>query len=150
MLGEDVLYLSVRELGDRIRKRSLSPVELTQSYLERGRTIGKRLNAYATMTPDLALEQARAAEREIAAGKYRGPLHGIPYAAKDLLAVPGYPTTWGAKPYAQPEIRLCGHSDPQAAGGGRGSVGKGSDDRASRRTRVSVRVGVADRSGQKS
>jgi len=100
MLGEDVLYLSVRELGDRIRKRSLSPVELTESYLERGRTIGKRLNAYATMTPDLALEQARAAEREIAVGKYRGPLHGIPYAAKDLLAVPGYPTTWGAKPYA--------------------------------------------------
>ena len=100
MLGDDVLYLSVREMGDRIRKRSLSPVELAESYLERGRTIGARLNAYATMTPDLALEQARAAEREIAAGKYRGPLHGIPYAAKDLLAVPGYPTTWGARPYA--------------------------------------------------
>ena len=100
MLSEDVLYLSVRELGDRIRKRALSPVELTESYLERGRTIGARLNAYATMTPDLALEQARAAERQIAGGKYRGPLHGIPYAAKDLLAVPGYPTTWGARPYA--------------------------------------------------
>lgn len=100
MLGEDVLYLSVRELGERIRKRSLSPVELTQSYLERSRKIGARLNAYVTLTPDLALEQARAAERELAAGKYRGPLHGIPYAAKDLLAVPGYPTTWGARPYA--------------------------------------------------
>ena len=100
MLGDDVLYLSVRDLGDRIRKRSLSPVELTESYLERGRTLGARLNAYSTMTPGLALEQARAAEREIAAGRYRGPLHGIPYAAKDLLAVPGYPTTWGARPYA--------------------------------------------------
>lgn len=73
-------------------------MELAQSYLERSRTIGARLNAYATLTPELALKQARAAEKEIAAGKYRGPLHGIPYAAKDLLAVKGYPTTWGARP----------------------------------------------------
>jgi aspartyl-tRNA(Asn)/glutamyl-tRNA(Gln) amidotransferase subunit A len=62
--------------------------------------MGPKLNAYATLTPDLAIKQARAAEKEIAAGKYRGPLHGIPYAAKDLLAVKGYPTTWGARPYA--------------------------------------------------
>ncbi len=101
MLDDDVAYLSVRELGDHIRKRSLSPVELTEMYLARSRTIGAQLNAYVTLTPDLALEQARAAEREIAAGQYRGPLHGIPYAAKDLLAVPGYPTTWGARPYAK-------------------------------------------------
>jgi len=100
MAGEDVLYLSVRELGAQIRKRALSPVELTQSYLERSQCLGAQLNAYATLTGELALEQARAAEREIAAGKYRGALHGIPYAAKDLLAVKGYPTTWGARPYA--------------------------------------------------
>ena len=100
MLSEDVLFLSVTELAKRIRARQLSPVELTESYLDRSRSIGKKLNAYATLTPDLALQQARAAEKEIAAGKYRGPLHGIPYAAKDLLAVKGYPTTWGARPYA--------------------------------------------------
>src|ERR1051326_1469230 len=100
MLSEDILFLSVTELGKRIRARKLSPVELTESYLNRSRTIGSKLNAYATLTPELALQQAHAAEKDIAAGKYRGPLHGIPYAAKDLLAVKGYPTTWGARPYA--------------------------------------------------
>jgi aspartyl-tRNA(Asn)/glutamyl-tRNA(Gln) amidotransferase subunit A len=99
MLSEDVLYLPVAELSNRIRARRLSPVELTQSYLDRSREIGPRLNAYATLTPELALKQAHAAEKEIAAGRYRGSLHGIPYAAKDLLAVKGYPTTWGARPY---------------------------------------------------
>jgi aspartyl-tRNA(Asn)/glutamyl-tRNA(Gln) amidotransferase subunit A len=99
-VGEDVLFLSVTELGDRIRSQSLSPVALTEAYLERSRKIGAQLNAYATLTPDLAMKQAKSAEEEIKAGKYRGPLHGIPYAAKDLLAVPEYPTTWGAKPYA--------------------------------------------------
>src|SRR5216683_4116315 len=99
MLSPDVLYLPVTELAKRIRQKHLSPVELTEAYLERSRTIGSRLNAYATLTSDLALKQAHAAETEIAAGKLRGPLHGIPYAAKDLLAVKGYPTTWGARPY---------------------------------------------------
>src|SRR5216684_8198580 len=99
MLSEDILFLPVAELSKRVRARQLSPVELAESYLDRSRTIGKKLNAYATLTPDLALKQAHAAEKEIAAGKYRGPLHGIPYAAKDLLAVKGYPTTWGARPY---------------------------------------------------
>src|SRR2546421_7371217 len=98
-LSDDILYLPVTELSRRIRLRRLSPVQLTESYLERSRKFGVRLNAYATLTPELALKQARAAEKEIAAGKYRGPLHGIPYAAKDLLAVKGYPTTWGARPY---------------------------------------------------
>ena len=100
MLSEDVLYLSVSELASRIRTRKLSPVELTESYLARSEKIGAHLNAYATLTRELALKQARQAEREINAGKYRGALHGIPYAAKDLLAVRGYPTSWGARPYA--------------------------------------------------
>ncbi|HEX7285658.1 MAG TPA: amidase [Candidatus Angelobacter sp.] len=99
MLGEDVLFLPVSELSQRIHAKKLSPVELAESYLERSRKLAPKLNAYATLTPDLALAQARAAEKEIAAGKYRGPLHGIPYAAKDLLAVKGHPTTWGARPY---------------------------------------------------
>src|SRR5258708_28710787 len=99
MLSEDVLFLPVTELAKRIRSRRLSPVELTESYLERSRDVGPNLNAYATLTPELALNQAHAAEKEIAAGKYRAPLHGIPYAAKALLAVKGYTTPWGPKPY---------------------------------------------------
>jgi aspartyl-tRNA(Asn)/glutamyl-tRNA(Gln) amidotransferase subunit A len=99
MLSEDILYLPVTGLARMVRLKQLSPVELTESYLERSRKLGARLNAYANLTPELAMKQARAAEKEIAAGKYRGPLHGIPYAAKDLLAVKGYPTTWGARPY---------------------------------------------------
>ena len=100
MLGEDILYMPVRELGTRVRTKQISPVELTESYLTRSERLGPKLNAYAAITHELALQQARTAEKEIASGKYRGPLHGIPYAAKDLLAVKGYPTTWGAKPYA--------------------------------------------------
>src|SRR5260370_24915563 len=97
MLSEDVLYLPVAELSERIRQRRISPVELTESYLERSRTIGPELNAYAKPTPDLALKQARAAEGEIAAGNYRGPLHGIPYAAKDLLAGLVHPPPWAPR-----------------------------------------------------
>src|SRR5947207_8692699 len=97
-LSDDILYLPVTELSRRIRLKRLSPVQLTESYLERSRSIGPRLNAYATLTPELALKQAHAAQKDIASGKYRGPLHGIPYAAKDLLAVQGYPTGRGARP----------------------------------------------------
>ncbi len=100
MLSDDILYLPLRQLGERIRRRQLSPVALAESYLERSRRLGPQYNAYVTITEELALEQARAAEREIKAGHYRGPLHGVPYAAKDLVAVKGYPTTWGARPYA--------------------------------------------------
>src|ERR1700733_3807761 len=100
MLSDDVLYLPVSELGRRLRARKLSPVILAESYLARSGRLNPQLNAYVTLTRDLALEQAHAAEKEIGAGHYRGPLHGIPYAAKDLLAVKGYPTTWGARPYA--------------------------------------------------
>jgi aspartyl-tRNA(Asn)/glutamyl-tRNA(Gln) amidotransferase subunit A len=100
MPGEELFYLSVGELAKRIETKKLSPVELTQAYLDRTQKLGPRFNAYARLTPDIALEQAKAAEKEIQHGHYRGPLHGIPYAAKDLLAVKGLPTTWGAKPYA--------------------------------------------------
>src|ERR1700744_3423361 len=96
----DTYFLSVRALGEAIREQRISPVELAEGYLERCRTVGKRLNAFVTLTPELALRQARDAEAEIKTGKYRGPLHGVPYAVKDLVAVKGYPTTWGAAPYS--------------------------------------------------
>src|SRR6202022_1859521 len=100
MPTEDLAYLSVGELAKRIESKKLSPVELTQFFLDRSQKLGPRFNAYARLTPEIALAQAKDAEKEIQRGHYRGPLHGIPYAAKDLLAVRGVPCTWGAKPYA--------------------------------------------------
>jgi aspartyl-tRNA(Asn)/glutamyl-tRNA(Gln) amidotransferase subunit A len=98
MLGEEILYLPVSELGEKIRSREISPLELTESYLERVDRLDPTLHAFATVTRDLALAEAREAEKEIFSGNYRGPLHGIPYGAKDLLATKDFPTTWGAKP----------------------------------------------------
>src|SRR5216683_2866458 len=91
MPGDEIFYLSVSELAKRIESKKLSPVTLTQAYLDRSQKLGPRFNAYARLTPEIALEQAKAAEKEIQRGHYRGPLHGIPYAAKDLLAVDGLP-----------------------------------------------------------
>jgi aspartyl-tRNA(Asn)/glutamyl-tRNA(Gln) amidotransferase subunit A len=99
MLNDDVFFSSVRSLGNAIKSRQLSPIELTKAYLSRLEKIGPKLGAVVTITRELALQQAQAAETEIAAGHYRGPLHGIPYGAKDALAVKGFPTTWGTAPY---------------------------------------------------
>ena len=101
MLDDAVYFLPVRELASRIRARKLSPVALTEGVLDRLDRIGPRYNAVVTRMSDSALAEARAAEREIAAGRYRGPLHGIPYGAKDLVATRGVPTTWGAAPYRE-------------------------------------------------
>src|SRR2546423_6397829 len=100
MPTEELHHLPVSELAKRIESKKLSPVELTRMYLDRSEKLGPRFNAYARLTPEIALAQAAVAEKEIKAGHYRGQLHGIPYAAKDLLAVRGVPVTWGAKPYA--------------------------------------------------
>jgi len=99
MIGEEILYLSVGELSKRIETKKLSSVDLTKAYLDRSEKLGPKLGAYAKLTPEIALQQAEAADKEIKRGHYRGPLHGIPYAAKDLLAVKGLRCTWGAKPY---------------------------------------------------
>jgi aspartyl-tRNA(Asn)/glutamyl-tRNA(Gln) amidotransferase subunit A len=94
------VFLSIRALGDLIRTRQMSPLELTKTFLDRLETLGPTYNAVVTITRDLALEQARAAEKDILSGRYTGPLHGIPYGAKDLLATAGgIPTTWGAAPF---------------------------------------------------
>jgi len=99
-MAEDVVFTPVRQLAEGIRTRRLSPVALAETFLERLERLGPRYNAVVTVTRARALEQARRAEAEIAAGRYRGPLHGIPYGAKDLLATSGgIPTTWGAAPF---------------------------------------------------
>ena len=96
---EDVLYSSVRDLGGRIRAGKVSPVELTEAYLARLEKLGPKLGAVVTITKERAMEEARAADTEIRARKFRGPLHGIPYGLKDLVATRGIPTTWGAEPF---------------------------------------------------
>jgi Asp-tRNA(Asn)/Glu-tRNA(Gln) amidotransferase A subunit family amidase len=96
---EDLAFYTVRDLGDLIRTRKITSTELTQLCLSRLKEHGPKLECVITLTENLALQQAARADEEIAAGKYRGPLHGIPYGAKDLLAVSGYRTTWGAMPY---------------------------------------------------
>ena len=96
---EDLAYYSVRELAELLRTRQVTSTQLTRLYLNRLKKYDPQLKCVITLTEDLALQQARRADEEIAAGHYRGPLHGIPFGAKDLLAVRGYPTTWGAMPY---------------------------------------------------
>ncbi|MCW5941000.1 MAG: amidase [Fimbriimonadaceae bacterium] len=92
-------FLSAREVAALVRSKRLSPVDLTRLYLERLERYDPKLRCVVTLTPELAMRQARAAENEIAKGQYRGPLHGLPYAIKDLFATKGVPTTWGADPY---------------------------------------------------
>ena len=92
-------FFPVHKLASLIKNKKISSVDLTQLFLARLRKYGDTLECVITITESLALEQARRADEEIAQGKYRGPLHGIPYGAKDLLAVKGYKTTFGAMPY---------------------------------------------------
>ena len=99
MLPDTIPFASVRELAEQIRARRLSPVELAEIYLDRLESIGPRLGAVVTVMREAALEEARERERELRRGRWRGPLHGIPYGAKDLLATRNAPTTWGAAPY---------------------------------------------------
>ncbi len=94
----DLAFRPVRELSELVRTRQVSSVQLAETFLDRLETVGPRFNATVTVTRELALEQARRADDELDRGEYRGPLHGIPYGAKDLLATKGIPTTWGAAP----------------------------------------------------
>lgn len=96
---EELAFYSLRDLAELIRTQKITSLQLTKMYLDRLKRYDPQLHCVITLTEDLALKQAKQADEEIAAGKYRGPLHGIPYGAKDLLAVKGYKTTWGAMPY---------------------------------------------------
>lgn len=96
---DDLAFASLGELSALLESRQVTSAELTRMFLDRLRRYGPELECVATLTEARALAQAEAADREIAAGRRRGPLHGVPYGVKDLLAVPDYPTTWGAEPY---------------------------------------------------
>lgn len=96
---EAIAFMPILELASLIKNKKLTSVQLTEIYLSRIKKHDPQVLSFITITEELALEQARKADEEIVAGKYRGPLHGIPYGVKDLAAVPGYPTTWGSAPY---------------------------------------------------
>ncbi|MEL7265283.1 MAG: amidase [Planctomycetota bacterium] len=102
---EALAFLSVGQLSHLIRSSQVTSQELTRLYLKRLRRYDPMLNCVVTLTEELAMRQASKADKEIGEGNYRGPLHGIPWGAKDLIAVPGYPTTWGATPYADQQFQ---------------------------------------------
>ena len=99
MTNDQIAFSDATTLGQMIRKRAISSVELTKLYLSRLERYGHLYGAVVTIMHDRALREARAADKEIASGTSRGPLHGVPYGVKDLLAAKGAPTTWGAAPY---------------------------------------------------
>ena len=96
---EQLAFLSVAELGALLRAGRVTSMQLTKLYLERLKRYDEKLHCVVTLTESLAMEQAQRADEELKAGRDRGPLHGIPWGAKDLIAYPGYPTTWGAEPF---------------------------------------------------
>ncbi|WP_121356517.1 amidase [Flavisolibacter nicotianae] len=95
----DLAFYSIPQLASLLKNKKISSVELTRFYLDRLKKWGDTLECVVTLTEDLALQQARTADEELRKGLYRGLLHGIPYGLKDLFAVKGYKTTWGAMPY---------------------------------------------------
>jgi Asp-tRNA(Asn)/Glu-tRNA(Gln) amidotransferase A subunit family amidase len=95
----DLAFEPVTSLAERLRTRQITSSELTSLYLDRLKQHDPTLLCVVTLLEDVAREQAAAADRDIRAGKYRGPLHGVPYGIKDLFSAKGFPTTWGAKPY---------------------------------------------------
>jgi Asp-tRNA(Asn)/Glu-tRNA(Gln) amidotransferase A subunit family amidase len=96
---EDIAYAPVTSLSGWLRTRKITSTRLTELYLERLQRFNTKLECVITLTPELAREQARAADAEIARGKWRGPLHGVPWGVKDLLDTAGIRTTWGAEPF---------------------------------------------------
>jgi len=103
---DELAFYTVGQLGELIRTKQISSEELTTFFLNRLKTYDPKLHCVVTLTEDLALQQARRADAELKAGKYRGPLHGIPYGVKDLLAKKGYKTTWGSVPYKDQVLDL--------------------------------------------
>jgi Asp-tRNA(Asn)/Glu-tRNA(Gln) amidotransferase A subunit family amidase len=101
---EALAFLPVTELAALIRTKRVSSVELTKLYLARLQRFDPLLKCVVSLTEELGLKQAERADREIAAGRYRGPLHGIPWGAKDIISVPGYKTTWGAGHYQEQQL----------------------------------------------
>ena len=105
---EACAFMTVPELAHLIRTRQVTSEALTRMYIDRLKRYQDQLQCVVTITEELAIQQARKADMEIARGQYKGLLHGIPWGAKDLLSVPDYKTTWGATPYKDQMIQKKG------------------------------------------
>src|SRR5213594_2121792 len=106
---EDLAFATVPQLAELIRTKKVSSLELTKMYIARLKRYGPKLLCIVTLTEELGLKQAQDADNDLKRGKYRGPLHGIPWGAKDLLATKGIKTTWGAEPYRDQVINYDAH-----------------------------------------
>src|ERR1700748_424568 len=99
-MTDEIFFAGIADLNARLLKREFSTVELVKAFAERLTTLGPRYNALALSLTEVAVKRAKLVDDELKRERFRGPLQGIPYGAKDLLAFAGHPTTWGAKPYA--------------------------------------------------
>ena len=99
-ITNDIFFATIGDLNARLKKREFSSVELVRAFAQRLESLGPRFNALALPLTEIAIRRAKAVDDELKRERYRGPLQGIPFGAKDLLAFAGHPTTWGAKPYA--------------------------------------------------
>src|SRR4051794_28208768 len=97
---EEIFFATISEIGDRLRKKEFSAADLTRAFCDRLERFGPRYNALALSLRAPAVKRAKDVDDDLTRDRLRGPLQGIPFGAKDLLACPGQPTTWGAKPFA--------------------------------------------------
>ena len=145
--GGSVLYTPLAELAAKVRARKVTSLSLVEESLERLATHGPKLNAVVTLAGEAARTAAREADREIRQGKYRGPLHGIPYGAKDLLATKEHADDVGRGAVSRAEVLLRRDSDPQAPDRGRDPDGEARDGGARRRDGLQQRGRLLHRSG---
>ena len=123
-MTDDIFFASVTELGQKLKAREFSVVELTKAFSARLETIGPRLNALALPLTEIALRAAKDIDGDIKRGLFRSPLQGVPFAVKDLLSFAGHPTTWGAKPYAGQVFDETATSVQKLIDGGSVLIGK--------------------------
>ena len=124
MSDVDIAFKPIAELAAMLRAKQISSLELTQLYMARLQRLGPKLNALVTPMPERALREAKAADKDLSQGVDRGPLHGIPYGVKDLLAAQGAPTTWGATPYRHQYFDYDATAVQRLANGGAVLLGK--------------------------
>ena len=138
----DIFFSSISELSASLRKKEFSTVELTHAFCDRLEKLGARYHALALSLRDTALRKAKDVDRDFKLDRIRSPLQGIPYGAKDLLAVKGKPTTWGTKAFAGQVFQRGCAGDRVARQGRRGPHRKVVDGGTGRRRRKSVPLGV--------
>ena len=150
MIGEEVLYLSVRELGERIRSRQFLRWSSPRLISAETKSMAGCSMPLPWFSPTSPCNKPSRRRPRFEQGHYRGPLHGIPYAAKDLLAVKGYPTTWGARPYQRQVFDYDATVIRKLNDAGRNPSRQGGHDRVGGRTGLPLRIGVMDPCCEKS